>query len=220
MAIKLRRQVGGLRVPTGGNQGIVSVWDKYYPDFQRRIETALAQARGRYGYVDAEGEAVDGTPQTAIADSEFWKVDTKKQKVTHGGKERTLETAREMTKEIDGETFTGEKCIVTLDVAGRVIKGMFEKRYRMVKGKKTYIKDSEDTAVVPSSMLVELLEDIRTAVNEASKDDGDLGTAIFDAAKAVTDPANRVKGDAKKKAARDAKPWCEAKEAWLPASEH
>ena len=24
----------------------------------------------------------------------------------------------------------------------------------------------------------------------------------------------------KKKAARDAKPWCEAKEAWLPASEH
>ena len=59
------------------------------------------------------------------------------------------------------QTYEGEMVEVTLDVAGRALPGVFDVRTRNVKGKQVEIKNSDRTAVIPHTMLLGLLEDIK-----------------------------------------------------------
>lgn len=216
MAIQFRRNIGGARATSGGGKDeVVSVWERYYPEFMADIETAIEEAKGRYGYTDADGTVHSGDAQEVPAPSTFWKVDTKD--VVSSG----VKTKEPLTYKIEdgGKIYKGEKVIIALDIAGRLVKGMFPVRTRKVKGKEVPIKNSEDYAIVPSSLLVETLEDIKAAAEVATKDDGkgSLGAAMHQAMKDVSNPANRVPA-AQKAAKEKERPWNDELDCWMPAS--
>ena len=215
MAIQFRRNIGGARPTSGTSKDeVVSVWERFYPEFMADIETAIEEAKGRYGYKDTDGSWIEGEAQEIPAPSTFWKVDTKD--VTTGG----VKTKEALTYKVEdgGKIYKGEKVIIALDVAGRLVKGMFPTRTRKVKGEEVAIKNSEDYGIVPSSLLVETLEDIKAAAEVASKDDGkgSLGAAMHQAMKDVSNPANRVKPE-EKEAKEKERPWNDELDCWMPA---
>jgi len=215
MAIQFTRNIGGARATSGTSKDeIVSVWERYYPEFMADIETAIEEAKGRYGYTDTDGTYISGEAQEIPAPSTFWKVDTKD--VVSGGV-KTKE-ALEYKVEDGGKIYKGEKVIIALDVAGRLVKGMFPTRTRRVKGKDVPIKHSENYGIVPSSLLVETLEDIKAAAEVATKNDGkgSLGQAMHQAMKDVSNPANRVKKHLKAEKEKE-RPWNDELDCWMPA---
>jgi len=215
MAIQFRRNIGGARATSTKNtESVVSVWERYYPEFMADIETAIEEAKGRYGYTEADGTIIEANAQEVPAPSTFWKVDTKE--VVRGG----VKTKEPLSYKVeDGDqVFKGEKVIISLNVAGRLVKGMFPTRTRRVNGKEVPIKNSEDYGIVPSSLLVETLEDIKAAASAAKKNDGkgSLGAAMHQAMKDVSNPANRV--PASQKAAKEKeRPWNDELDCWMPA---
>ena len=219
--LKSRFELGGSRL-TDKKQKSVGLFDHYYGTFVADLNTSIAACKGRYGFgVEGSDDYVKADPNSIPAPSEFWKVVTETNTV--GGKSKT--TPKKMKKTVmmaDGskQTFEGEQVEVTLDVAGRAIPGVFDVRTRQVNGKTVEIKNSDRTAVIPHTMLLGLLEDIKESSAGATRDDGGWGTLIHTIAKDVTDPANRVKGEAEKEAARAAKPYCPVKDNWLPKEEH
>ena len=219
--LKSRYELGGSRL-TDKKQKSVGLFDHYYGTFVADLNTSIAACKGRYGYgVVGSDDYVEADPNSIPAPSEFWKVVTE----TTTANKKSITTPKTMKKTVmmaDGskQTFEGEQVEVTLDVAGRAIPGVFDVRTRQVNGKTIEIKNSDRTAVIPHTMLLGLLEDIKESSAGATRDDGGWGTLIHTIAKDVTDPANRVKGEAEKEAARAAKPYCKVKDNWLPPNEH
>ena len=219
--VKTRYGMGGSRL-TDKKQKSVGLFDHYYGTFVADLNTSIAACKGRYGHGD-EGadDYVKADPNSVPAPSEFWKVVTTQE--NQGNK--TFSIPKRMKKTVmmsDGskQTFEGEQVEVTLDVAGRALPGAFEVRTRKVNGEMVEIKNSDRTAVIPHTMLLGLLEDIKESSAGAERGDGGWGDLIHSIAKDVTDPGNRVKGEEAKKAARAAKPYCKVKDNWVPASEH
>lgn len=219
--LKTRYELGGEKL-TDKKQKNVGLFDHYYGVFVGDLNASIAAAKGRYGY-GKEGEAgyVAADPNSVPAPSQFWKVDTTEEK--QGNKTYTVPKRMKKTVMMDDgskQTFEGERVEVTLDVAGRSIGGVFETRQRKINGKLVDIKNSDKTAVIPHTMLIGLLEDIKESSAGASRGDGGWGDIIHQIAKDVTDPGNRVKGDAAKAEARAKKPYCPVKDNWLPPEEH
>jgi hypothetical protein len=219
--LKTRFELGGSRL-TDKKQKNVGLFDHYYGVFVADLNTSIAACKGRYGYgVLGSDDYVEANPNSIPAPSEFWKVVTETNTV--GGKSMT--TSKKMKKTVmmaDGskQSYEGDMVEVTLDVAGRALQGVFDVRTRQVNGKTVEIKNSDRTAVIPHTMLLALLEDIKESSAGATRDDGGWGTLIHTVAKDVTDPGNRAKGEAAKEEARAKKPYCPIKDNWLPKEEH
>lgn len=219
--VKSRFDLGGEKITKKKTKN-VGLFEHYHATFVGDLNTSIEAAKGRYGYGnegDADYRAAD--PNSIPAPSQFWKVATtevKEGKVTVT-KPQMMEKTVKMS---DGSkrTFQGEKVMVTLDVAKRAIEGVFDKRYRTVNGEQVEIKNSDRTAIIPHTMLIDLLEDIKSSAADAQRGDNGWGDAIHAIAKDVTDPGNRVKGEKEKEAARAAKPYCPIKDNWLPPEEH
>lgn len=218
---KTRFDLGGEKITKNKGKN-VGLFEHYHATFVGDLNSSIEAAKGRYGYgVEGDANYIPPNPNSIPAPSQFWKVATTE--VKEGNVTVTKPQMMEKTvKMSDGSkrTFQGEKVMVTLDVAKRAIEGVFDVRYRTVNNEKVAIKNSDRTAVIPHTMLIDLLEDIKASAADAQRGDDGWGDAIHAIAKDVTDPANRVSGKEAKEAARAAKPYCPVKDNWLPPEEH
>lgn len=214
--LKTSFQLGGERL-TDKKQKNVGLFDHYFGVFKADLVASIEAAKGRYGY-GTKGEAgyVEKDPNSVPAPSQFWRVDTHEVKEgtsTHVKPKMIKKTV--MMADGSKQTFEGERVEVVLDVAGRSIPDVFDKRYRKVKGELVEIKGSDRKAIIPHTMLIKLLQDIEASVADAHRGDGDWGDVIHEIAKEVTDPANRVKGVEAKAEARKRKAYDPEADNWI-----
>lgn len=207
--IKTNVKIGGKRNKAVTEQGL-GIWDQYSQEFLNDLNLAIDHAAGRYGGTDSKGNMVTANPQEVASESTFWRPVTNK-----SGQPVTM-------KEYDdnGQEIRGDKIEVTLKVGGDLVKGVFPPRIAENKTRGEYeVSGSREKALTVHQNLVQFLHDIRDSATGIAKDDGGLGQAIYEAAKAVKSPARRVPKD-KRDAALAEKPFCEALDMYLPLDQH
>ena len=207
--IKTKVKIGGKRNKKLEEQGL-GIWDQYSQEFINDLNTAIDHAAGRYGGMDSKGNMVTAAPQDVASESTFWRPVTNKQ-----GQPVAMKDIDE-----DGKEIRGDKIEVSLKVGGDLVKGVFPPRIAHNKTKGDYeVEGSREKALTVHQNLVQFLHDIRDSAANIAKNDGGLGQAIYETAKAVKSPARRVK-KSEREAALAAKPFCEALDMYLPLKDH